>query len=561
MAAGPAGKAAACRGPIMRILIVDDENDARELLGTAFAAWGFSVEEAGNGAQALELARRTPPDLILSDLMMPEMDGFVLCRSVKQDAALREVPFVLYTATRAEAGEDELAARLGAARLLHKPLELEELRAAVLAELRRPRDGKPAAPEAGADPRLDRDYMEILSAKLREKSRALEEALARLASSEEMYRRLVENTPDIVYLRSSDRGLLYCSPRAGATLGHTAAFLTENPYFWLASVHPEDRPRAEAAFAAGGASRCVDVEYRIRTAAGAWRWFRDKAVCRPGPGGEVLFDGIASDVTARKEAEQRLMESQARLFEAQKLELVGRLSGGVAHDLNNLLGPVLGYADSLAASLPPGDLRQFELGEIRRSAARAARLVRQLTAFSRTQLLAPELLELNPAVESLAARLRGGLGEGHSLSLRLDPRAGFVMMDPAQLELAVTSLVAAASEATPGGGEIALGTGTCAVPPSPDLASGGCAVLTVRDSRPGLSPAEREHIFEPFFSTRNPGSGMRYPTVLGIVKQSGGEVMVDSAPGRGAVFSIYLPSAGRGQAPGAAPAEEKMSRA
>lgn len=544
----------------MRILIVDDESDARDLLETAFLGWGFSVECAENGALALEKARLAPPDLILSDVLMPEMDGFMFCRRAKLDEVLRDIPFVLYTATPAEAGEDGLAARLGAARLLHKPLDLTDLKQAVMEEIRRPPPETAAASGQGEDQRLDRDYMEVLSAKLREKSRALEEALARLARSEDMYRRLVENTPDIVYSRSSSRGLLYCSPRVATLLGYEAAFLIANPHFWLGLVHPEDRARASAAFSPFSGARCVDLEYRIRTSAGAWLWFRDRAVCRSGSDGETLFDGIASDITARKEAEQRLKESQARLFEAQKLELVGRLSGGVAHDLNNLLGPVLGYADSLAASLPQGDQRQFELEEIRRAASRAARLVRQLTAFSQTQLLEPERLDLNRAVASVGESLRRSLGEPHQLTLRLDPKAGFVMMDPAQLELAVTSLVAAAREATPGGGEIVLSTGACAAPPSPEMAPGGCAVVSVRDSRPGLSPAEKEHVFEPFFSTRNPGGGMRYPTVLGLARQSGGEVAVDSAPGRGATFSVYLPSAGCGPAAGAA-AEEKMSRA
>ncbi len=527
----------------MKILIAEDDTDARLLFETAMSGWGCSVESAGNGAEALVKARLNPPDLIISDIMMPEMDGFMFCRRVKEDLLLKKIPVILYTATRAENDEEELAKKLGAARFIRKPVALQDLKDAVMAEL-----GKSGsleepgeAPSAG-DWRLDRVYVEILSRKLQDKSLQLEEALGNLARSEDMYRRLVENTPDIVYSASARRGILYCSPRVEAVLGYPAAFLLENPFFWRESVHPEDLPRVNSLSGGAAGGKFIDVEYRIRTAAGAWLWLRDRSVFRRGEDGEALFDGIAADITGRKQAEEKLRESQERLFEAQKLDIIGRLSGGVAHDLNNLLGPIMGYADFLRQSLPEGDARQCDIAEITKASGRAARLIRQLMAFSRTQLLEPRVVSVNAIIDAAGSMLERIIGEQFRLVFDLDRKLGLVRIDPGQLEQAVFNLVIAAREAMPAGGDIFISTRalrlTSAVGGIPP---GNCAGLFVRDAGPGMDEAVRGRIFEPFFVTNNPGSGLRFPTVFGIIKQSGGEIQVESSPGRGSLFKIYLP--------------------
>jgi len=530
----------------MKILIADDDADARFLFEMAFEEWGCSVVGAQNGAQALERARASLPDLILSDVMMPEMDGFMFCRKVKEDLSLRDIPVILYTATSSDLDEEELARKLGAARFLRKPLPLPELRAAVMGELakRRPASERPREEVPAADRGLEKTYMEVLSRKLRDKSLQLEQALARLARSEDMYRRLVENTPDIVYSAAASRELLYCSPRVEVVLGYAARQLLEKPLLWLECIHPDDRERVRALFTEAGGCRGLDTEYRIKTASGDWRWLRDRAICSRGDGGRLLFDGIASDITARKQAEQNLKESRERLFETQKLEMVGRLSGGVAHDLNNLLGPVLGYAESLGQSMRPVDPRQAEIREIIKAAERAARLVKQLAAFSRTQLLSPQLISINERVSSACCTLEGMMEARYRLRLELGGGIGLVLMDPGQLEQALVSLVAAARESMPDGGEIRVSTRLLPAETEGDGPKRGeRAALSVKDSGPGLDEEARGRIFEPFFGTLNPGSGLRYPTVFGIVKQSGGEIRVASRPGEGTEFEICLPIA------------------
>jgi PAS domain S-box-containing protein len=388
--------------------------------------------------------------------------------------------------------------------------------------------------------------MEVLSRKLQTKSQDLESALKNLARSEDMYRRLLENTPDIVYSSSAARGLIYCSPKVEGVLGYPAGFLLENPFLWRESIHPEDLPLVSGRSEGAGAGKCFDVEYRIRTAGGAWRWLRDRSIMRAGEGGEALTDGIAADITSRKEAEEKLRESRERLSQVQKLDTIGQLSGGVAHDLNNLLGPIMGYAEFLGKSLPPEDLRQEDISEIIKAADRAARLIRQLMAFGRTQLLQPKVLNINNVITSACRMLERIIGEEFRLVVELAPDLGLVKIDPGQFEQALVNLVVAARAAMPQGGIITVSTGGFQVPgpaAAGELAPGQYVLLAVRDCGPGMDAAVRGRIFEPFFATKNPGSGLRLSTVYGIIKQSGGEIQVESSPGKGSAFKVYLPLA------------------
>jgi PAS domain S-box-containing protein len=386
--------------------------------------------------------------------------------------------------------------------------------------------------------------MEVLSKKLQTKSQDLESALKELARSEDMYRRLVENTPDIVYSSSATRGLIYCSPKVQGVLGYSPDFLLKNPFHWKESIHPEDQPRAFGRLAGYGAGKCLDVEYRIRTAGGDWRWIRDRSVVRTGEAGEEVFDGIAADVTGRRQAEEKLRKSQERLLLAQKLDSIGQLSGGVAHDLNNLLVPIMGYAEFLGDSLTADDARQKDIAEIIKAADRAARLIRQLMAFGRTQLLQPKVVNINRIISSAAGMLERIIGEQFRIVLELTPDIGRVKIDPGQFEEAVVNLIVAARDAMPQGGTVSIGTGcfeTLYPEAGEEFVPGPYVMMSVKDSGLGMDEAARGRVFEPFFATKNPGSGLRLSTVHGIVKQSGGEIRVESSPGKGSVFKVYLP--------------------
>jgi two-component system cell cycle sensor histidine kinase/response regulator CckA len=233
-----------------------------------------------------------------------------------------------------------------------------------------------------------------------------------------------------------------------------------------------------------------------------------------------------------------------RSLQSQKLEALGRLAGGVAHDFNNLLTVILGYADLLCSHGSDQHAREVG-GEIQKAGERAAALTRQLLAFSRKQVLQPIVLDLNDLVKNLDTMLRRLIGEDVVLTHALQPRAVWVKADPGQLEQVLTNLVINARDAMPKGGRLLLSTGEVAAPRPGAVSKDrrGYATLTVKDSGQGMDESVQRLLFEPFFTTKEigKGTGLGLATVHGIVHQSGGRIEVESEPGRGSTFRVYLP--------------------
>ncbi len=257
-------------------------------------------------------------------------------------------------------------------------------------------------------------------------------------------------------------------------------------------------------------------------------------------GRQVGVVGVSADLTERRQLEEQLRQSQ-------KMEAVGRLAGGVAHDFNNLLTAIKGNTEILLADLPPASPLREELQEISRASDRAARLTRQLLAFSRRQVLQPRVLDLNATLAEMEKMLRRVIGEDVELVLSLDPELGYVEADPGQVEQVLVNLVVNAREAMPTGGRLEVATRS-----APAGESGGRVCMTVRDTGVGMDEATLARAFEPFFTTKEEGSGLGLSTVYGIVEQSGGRVRVESAPGKGTAFHVHLPEA-RSAAPAPPP--------
>ena len=248
---------------------------------------------------------------------------------------------------------------------------------------------------------------------------------------------------------------------------------------------------------------------------------------------------IFRDVTALRRAEGQLRQ-------AQKLEAVGRLAGGVAHDFNNLLSIILSYTDLILDALKPDDPLRADLEEVKAAGLRSTDLTRQLLAFSRRQVLQPRVLVLNEIVTGMERMVRRLLGEGITLSLVPSPTLGRAEVDPGQIEQVILNLAVNARDAMPRGGELTIATANVHLDGTsgPEGVKGSFVCLTVTDTGSGIDAATRSHIFEPFFTTKDvgQGTGLGLATVLGIVQQSLGHIEVVSEPGKGATFTVVVPT-------------------
>ena len=314
---------------------------------------------------------------------------------------------------------------------------------------------------------------------------------------------------------------------------------------WVALVHPAQRQEMAAYFQNEvlGQRKLFDREYRIvRPGDGRLRWVHGRGRVLDSPDGALLnMAGTIQDITERKSIEEQFLQ-------AQKLESVGRLAGGVAHDFNNLLTIINGYGDLMLESLQPGDPLRASLVEIRKAGDRAAELTRRLLAFSRKQVIEPRPVNLNEAITEARGMLRRIVGEDIEMAIDLDPESGRVMADMGQLHQVLMNLVVNARDAMPSGGRLTLRSSRTrldadAAAQFPGMAPGDYVVLEVTDSGVGMSEEIRQKLFEPFFTTKpeGTGTGLGLSTVYGIVRQAGGWIQVESQPGMGATFRIGLP--------------------
>jgi two-component system cell cycle sensor histidine kinase/response regulator CckA len=251
----------------------------------------------------------------------------------------------------------------------------------------------------------------------------------------------------------------------------------------------------------------------------------------------------------RTRTEVVLRETEAQLRQAQKMEAVGRLAGGMAHDFNNLLTVIRGYSELLLGRMGPADTMRKDMEEVKKAADRASGLTRQLLAFSRRQFIAAKVLDLNALVANMDGMLRRLIGEDIvELSTELDASTGAIKADPGQVEQVIMNLVVNARDAMPKGGRLTIETKNVTIGKETSLdavgvAAGSYVLLLVRDNGHGMDAETRSHLFEPFFTTKEKGkgTGLGLSTVYGIVKQSGGNITVESAPDRGTTFRIYFP--------------------
>jgi PAS domain S-box-containing protein len=332
-------------------------------------------------------------------------------------------------------------------------------------------------------------------------------------------------------------------PMLGELLGYTDAELRSRTV--MAVAHPDDLVPIgrELRKLVSGEVRTLDHTARLLRRDGGVVWvLANASPVQDASGAPLYFLVYIRDVTERKNLEEQLRQ-------AQKMEAVGQLAGGVAHDFNNLLTAIIGNAELLLRVIEPEDARRLDVLEINRAAHRAATLVRQLLAFSRKQVLQPRVVDLNAVVGDLSTMLRRVLGEHVELRLELQPELGRVLADPGQLEQVITNLAVNARDAMPSGGTLTIRTAdvdAANVPgQSPESMPlvGPLVELTVRDDGVGMDERTLARLFEPFFTTKElgRGTGLGLATVYGIVRQSGGHIRVNSRLHHGSTFTVYLP--------------------
>ncbi|MBI4465640.1 MAG: PAS domain S-box protein [Acidobacteria bacterium] len=361
-----------------------------------------------------------------------------------------------------------------------------------------------------------------------------------LRESEERYRQLFENAGDLIYTREVGGRLTSANRTTEQMTGYTKEELLGRSILDLvAPEHHARIPLTVEAFQQSNSDLTWESEMVTKDGERLSLEFKRQVIYRNGQLVEVL--GIARDITERK----RL---QAQFLQAQKMEAVGRLAGGVAHDFNNLLNVIGGYSELLLPHLPAEDSSRRYVTEIQKASGRAASLIRQLLAFSRKQVLQPKTLDLNDVIAELSKMLHRLIGEDIQLTTILQPKLGCVEADPSQVEQVVMNLAVNARDAMPKGGTFTIETANAELDEEyarwhPGCQPGSYVLMTVRDTGVGMDAETRLRIFEPFFTTKpvGQGTGLGLSTVYGIVKQSGGYIWVYSEPGQGTTFKIYLP--------------------
>jgi len=380
---------------------------------------------------------------------------------------------------------------------------------------------------------------EVLQTEVTDRKRAEEQ----LRESERKFRLLTENIGDVFWMASADHQTVHHISRAYEVIwGHSKESLYANPRQWHESIIPEDRERVLATFAPLLDSQpTVSMEYQIAQPDGTIRWIHDRGFQIRDAGGKLIhLAGIASDITDRKRIE-------ARLFQSQKMETVGKLAGGVAHEFNSILTAIIGQSEYLLGELPEDDPLAKSAQEIRMAADRAATLTRQLLAYGRKQILEPESLNLNRVLGDMVNTLQHLVGP--DIDVRTVPAIGLkkVRIDPGQIEQVIVSLAMNAADAMPNGGRLTLETANVIlneefVQQVPGLKAGSYVQLAISDTGVGMSEEVKARVFEPFFSTKDVGHGvgLGLATCYGIVKQSDGHIAVYSELGRGTTVKIYL---------------------
>lgn len=491
------------REHVPTILIIDDNIDGRIALQALLSGQGYALAFATNGIEGLDQAAVLIPDLIMLDVMMPGIDGLEVCRRLRDNPLLAEVPIIMVTA--------------------HNE-----------------RDLRIQAIEAGADDFVSKQFDTTeLRARVRTITRL--NRYRRLIQERAKFERVVELAPHGLLIVDGDGIITMTNPALLRLFGAECPdeIVGQN---LLAFVEPTQHDQcvgflsqtiAEPNYVAQFESTFVRLNgepFPAEVDIGHFIWE-----------GVTLAQVIIRDITRRRQLE-------ARLLQAQKIESIGRLASGVAHDFNNLLTAIIGYTELSLDMLPPEADERDELTAIHKAAQSAAILTQRLLTFAREQKIEPRVFYLNDLLIDLNKLIRRLVGEAIEIVMHLAPDLGQIKADPGQIEQVLINLIINARDAMPDGGRITIET--CNIVLDPDrahahagLLPGTYVALMVSDTGLGMEAIVKDHIFEPFFTTKEAGhgTGLGLAMCYGTIKQHGGMIDVVSELNQGTLFTIYLP--------------------
>ncbi|MBL9137471.1 MAG: response regulator [Verrucomicrobiales bacterium] len=558
------------------VLIVDDREEARYLLESILASRGFRVVSTRNGAEALESAKLQVPDLVISDLLMPVMDGYTLLQRWRSQPSTASVPFIVYTATYTDPRDEALAMNLGATVFLPKPSEPDALLRTIDDALQRAKSS-PAGAHSAASPQAPsptpvpgaecsvkvlQQYNQVLIHKLEDKMEQAERALRelerdvgrrraveeRLRESERKYRELVEHANCIILRWTKSGEITFLNEFGQRFFGYSEEEILHRNIIGTVVAAGESTGRDLRPLMRRIGEDPKSFEQNInenicRDGRRVWIEWTNKAVLNDH--GEVVeILSIGRDIT-----DQRRLEEQFR--EAQKLEAVGLLAAGVAHDFNNILTVIQGSAHLLLhLGTHTGEGREL-LQQIIGASERAAMLTNQLLVFSRRQVMNRGPVNPNVLVTDLAKMIERMIGESIHVCTDCSASIPSVFADRLMLEQALLNLAVNARDAMPSGGTLRISTSVRTINDpadcrNPQANTGSYVALTVSDTGHGIPDAILPRIFDPFFTTKEigKGTGLGLAAVHGIARQHGGWVEVTTAIGQGTRFAILLPSSG-----------------
>lgn len=539
----------------MNILIVDDNEANRYLLESLLKGNGHHVVSVTNGSEAIEQLHRGRMDLVISDILMPVMDGFELCRKMRSDNELRSVPFIVYTATYTGPQDEEFALKIGANRFIQKPCEPDILIQIINEVIASAKNRNVVSDQM--EPKEEnvlKLYNERLIRNLEQKMFQLEKEVQTrkkieetLRISEEKYRSLYNCIRDAILVGDIDKNIIDCNPAFIELFGYSldeicgkkVAMIFENDYEYkpLSDILEDHTPNKDYLCTMNFKKKNGDI---FPGEINLFHLNNDSGICKG-------FICLIRDITIRNRLEKIKKDLETQLYQAQKMESIGRLATGIAHDFNNLLSVILGYGEIVLEDLEKKHPLYGMIEQIMEAGNRAKELTRQLLAFSRKQVLEIKKVDINVVINNFQKLLRRLIGEHTELVLKFSSEPLIVKADTTQLEQVIMNLSINAHDAMPTGGTLTIETSSIELDTTDasriGMLSGKYAIINVRDTGCGIDKNNINRIFEPFFTTKDKerGTGLGLATSYGIIKQHGGNILVESEPGKGSLFTIYLP--------------------